>query len=174
MATQPLAFSRAELTAIVFKAGRGAGLPLGHAEDLGRALGRHGGAAAFDALLRSLKAPWTEIEMHRDGTTLTIAKARAIQALCHVPEALHSGVTRVTLRDLDEPTLIDCYLHGTSVATTREGADWHFALSETASQASGGMPRADQIASLDEYAANTYVPATDASRSGAGQGADQD
>ncbi|MEL6688746.1 MAG: hypothetical protein AAFP28_00385 [Pseudomonadota bacterium] len=174
MASEPLSFSRAELTALLFKAGRGAGLPLAHAEDLGRAVGRYGDEAAFDAALRSLAAPWSAIDLQMDGTQITIKNARAIQALGHVPEALEAGAEQVTLCSLDEPALIACFLQGFDVAAQQDGAHWHFRKGQAAPLVTAKPPRADQIESLEAYAARTYVPASATSRSGAGQGADQD
>lgn len=174
MAAEPLTYSRAELTALLFKAGRGAGLPLGHAEDLGRAVGRHGGKAAFAAALRSLSKSWQGVELELNHSQLRIIDARAIQALPHVIEALQAGMSDVVLRNLDEPDLIPCYLAGKHISAVAEGTTWRFTQGDAQPEPTQEAPSQAQMAALETFAAKTYVPASATSRSGAGQGADQD
>ncbi|MEM1233154.1 MAG: hypothetical protein AAGH70_03425 [Pseudomonadota bacterium] len=175
MAAEPLIWSRSELTALLLKAGRGAGMPLAHAEDMARAVGRRGDGRAVEAVLQGLGKPWVSMAMEVVGNRISISNARAVQALPHVVEALSSGFDAAVLLDLDEPCLLAAYLHGTGLGAKAEGAHWHVKRGAAAPDA--GEPRpitAHQVARLETFAARTYVPASATSRDGAGQGADQD
>lgn len=150
-------------------------MPLAHAEDMARAVGRHGHGDAMDAVLRGLETPWAAVRMEMESGCLTIRDARAVQALPHVVEALRGGCTAAVLVDLDEPCLLPVYLHGTGLGALSERGLWRVAHgAPSAAQTDVHPVTADQIARLEVYAARTYVPASATSRDGAGQGADQD
>ncbi|MEM7631432.1 MAG: hypothetical protein AAF227_05350 [Pseudomonadota bacterium] len=189
MAAQSLRYSRAELTALLLKAGRGAGIPLAHAEDLARAVGRHGHGAAFAEALAALNIPWTDIKWETGRGWLRIRNAHSIQALPHMVEALRGGGYRsVIIEGLDHPALVPCYLAGEKIdghppKAPEEGPlSWRFTKGGPSKIITRSSVRMDDqsgiaphvIAGLEALAARTYVPASDTSRGGAGQGADQD
>ncbi|MEM1373946.1 MAG: hypothetical protein AAGF78_06150 [Pseudomonadota bacterium] len=175
MAAEPLNWSRAELSALLLKAGRGAGFPLAHAEDMARAVGRYGDGRAMEAVLRALGTPWTALAMKVTERRLIIESACAVQALPHVVDALTSGCEEALLRGLDEPCLLAAYLHGTDFAGHPMGEHWRVAQGPATLAVPAPQPiTPEQIAELEIFAARTYVPASLTSREGAGQGADQD
>ncbi|MEM9583362.1 MAG: hypothetical protein AAGA08_09630 [Pseudomonadota bacterium] len=172
----------AEMQALLLKAGRGAGLPLGHAQDL----------SALAPLLMSdpqllAMAVAALDSAHRparlEGTDehAVVEAAEVLMAGPVVVDALVAGAKRVVLHNMDWPLLLWPYLahaqvvYGQCVALTAEGKGTVMitpASRDTLDTFPPPGPVPDVIMQrLNGFAAKTYVPATEASRAaGAGAG----
>ncbi|MEO0485616.1 MAG: DUF3726 domain-containing protein [Pseudomonadota bacterium] len=170
-----LDLSRSELRALLLRAARGAGLPLGHAEDWSRAVSMFGDEAALTALADALEAGWPG---PCDPTSAESAKA--LSALPPAVDALGAGAGRVVMRGVDYPALLAPYLdmerlgRGIHAVATVDGPDTHLTLGapQPAVSRPQRMLMPQQLYDrLNTLAHRTYVPATAASRAGAGAGA---
>ena len=168
-----VSLTRAELFAVLLRAARGVGVPLGHAEDLAHAVSDHGDANAIATASSALDRGWAPPRFEQDEG-LSFAHARAIAALPIALDALQSGMPWVKLLDLDEPALAPAYLDRAAASQTGEfvmEGDTIVAGSRTAySLRDRPEVSAAYWDKLTQLAARTYVPATDASRQGAGAG----
>ncbi|MEM8592205.1 MAG: hypothetical protein AAGF13_06725 [Pseudomonadota bacterium] len=174
MAPDALSFARSEIYGLLLRAARGAGIPEGHSEDFAAALSAHGTTEALSAASRALRAGWSlPVFEERDGG-LHFPNAQAFAALPTALDALRAGVIEVVLYNLDEPKLLGPYLaHVGGFQAHASGETWILGV--------GNPPQLDHadrvdlpeglIQCLNEFAAKTYVPATQASRAGAGAGA---
>ncbi len=168
-----------EIGGMVMKAARGAGVPLGHCEDLAAASVFLAATdpARLNAVMDALSGPFENAQTSEDGTTMICANARAVMAGPAAIDALRCGAEKIILQNIDAPRVVVamCGALGLSVQHKFEGTDMHVSL---ASDGAVVQPTAqavtvsellwDQLAAL---AAKTYVPATEASRlSGAGAG----
>jgi hypothetical protein len=167
-----------EIGGMVLKAARGAGVPLGHCEDLAAAAVYLAGTdpGRLGAVLDALAGPYKVADAQWSTVVLDCPNARMIMAGPVAADALAAGVERVVLRDLDVPRLMLalCAARGLVVDHHFKGADLHLVLTQ------GIPPRptaqaatvSDQLwIQLSDLASKTYVPATEASRlSGAGAG----
>ncbi|MEM6408991.1 MAG: hypothetical protein AAF700_11305 [Pseudomonadota bacterium] len=174
--------SGAELQALLLKAGLGAGLPLGHAQDLSVLATK----LASDPQLLAMAAAALDGPHYRvrlDGTDehVVVEQGGALMTGPILIDALVAGAKRAVLHRIDWPLLLWPML-----AHAREVYGLHVSL-ETASrgtvtitvgEADGldalGAPQSvplDVIERLTGFAAKTYVPASETSRrSGAGAG----
>jgi len=172
----------AELQALLLKAGIGAELPLGHAEDL----------SALAPLLMSdpqllamaaaaLDGPHIAPRVEGTEDHVVIEQGSTLMAGPAVVDALVCGATRVILHNSDWPLLLwpilaqagRVYEVRCKVASAAKGT-----VTITAADADGldpfGPPQPvphDVMERLKVFAARTYVPASEASRvAGAGAG----
>lgn len=166
--------SRAELKAHVLRAGRGAGLPLAQAEDVALVAADLVAAGGATELPGALQGPFGRIDF---------ARARVALAGPAAIDLAGAGAT-VPIADADAPQLLVALVRqarraGLAVALTAHGNGWRLApCADPVVEAAPGMGPvevSDEVwEALDVLARRTYVPATDASRQGAGQGSDGD
>jgi|UPI0005951F6B hypothetical protein len=156
--------SMSEVSGLVLKAARGAGLPLGHAEDL----------AAATADLTAVEMGLTQLLTALNRAQVGCAYA-APCAIDRVTAGLGSAVVKAPKCPLVWDALVThAARSGLNVSITWSGAD--ATLVDTAQPASprprGPVDIDDTLwAALSTLAAKTYVPATEASRlAGAGAG----
>ncbi|MCO4848769.1 MAG: DUF3726 domain-containing protein [Yoonia sp.] len=168
-----------EISGMVMKAARGAGIPLGHCEDMALAAGYLAATdpVRLDCIEAALTGPHTPVAAVWTDHTLQIAAARAAMAGPVAVDALRSGYDNVVLKDLDAPRLVLALFAGQGICVSH-----HFAGADlTISRDDGPTPPAPMAAAvtvsghlwtyLGDLAARTYVRATDASRlAGAGAG----
>ncbi len=162
-----------EIGSMVQKAARGAGIPLGQAEDLGRiAIYLAGTGGDVSAVTRALQEPSTTVDMiwSSDIVSVTSGPAALIGAI--IRDAFAMGYDTAVLADLDHAPLVDAFLAECGVALKWDGRT--LTRSDTTVQQPACKPVAIPAADWDiwgAYAAKTYVPETDASRlAGAGAG----
>lgn len=178
MAAGSLSVSRAEVRALLLRAARGAGFPLGHCEDIARAFAEFG-TDEFDHLAASLERGWAATQIDNEEIYV-FREARALVVLPMACDILEAGVARVRLVDLDCPDLVgpmlasDGWCRRKTVFAETEGED----IILTHDTATPKPPRRERLVmsnfayqQLSALAARTYVPTTEASRSGAGAGA---
>lgn len=172
--------SLTEIEAMILKAARGAGMPLGHAEDFAVA-GRFLAAtrpAQLDAIGTALGADFAPAKLQND--CLIDDAATAISAPLAIDTML-CGVAKIRLQGVDAPALFHAYLavacheRGLQVDVLHNGRTITLTASsevEVLRAKSAAVEVSDEIWTVwDSYAANTYVPATEASRlAGAGAG----
>ncbi|RLJ51719.1 hypothetical protein BCF46_1934 [Litoreibacter meonggei] len=173
--------SVAEMQALFLKAGLGAKLPLGNAQDFS------GMTALFmsDPKLFAMAAAALEgvhRPVHFEGTTehMVIDDARIAMAAPAVTDAFVCGATRVVLHDLDWPQLLWPILvwaqqvYGVTLGIHRPDGRTVMILKTEQGLKPLGDPQAVPLvplAQLEQLAAKTLVPSSDASRmSGAGAG----
>ncbi|MCY4180716.1 MAG: hypothetical protein OXD48_10695 [Litoreibacter sp.] len=174
--------SGAELQALLLKAGLGAGLPLGHAQDLS-ALAK---LLASDPQLIAMAAaalvgPHYRARLEGTEEHVVVEKANILMTGPVLIDALVAGAKRAVLYQIDWPLLLWPMLshahevYGLTVsleAATRETVT--ITVGETSGLDKIGPPQpvpVDVIERLQAFAAKTYVPASEASRaSGAGAG----
>ncbi|MFT5065698.1 MAG: hypothetical protein ACJAXK_002221 [Yoonia sp.] len=168
-----------EISGMVMKAARGAGIPLGHCEDLALAAGFLAATdpVRLDCLQVALAAPHFPVSAEWVDKTLWIADARAAMAGPAAIDALRVGCDAVVLMGLDAPRLvlalfagqgvcINHHFDGPNLIVTRDDGPLPAVPMAAAVTVSGHL-----WAYLNDFAARTYVPATDASRlAGAGAG----
>ena len=167
-----------EISGMVLKAARGAGVPLGYCEDLAAAAGYM--AATDAASLMCLRevlidAPITPV-IQKTGTSIRIEKGAICETAPLCADALRTDVTEVTVVNCAAPQLVFalCAVAGVGVVHQFNGTD----LILTPASDAPAMPRAGSVTVSDQLwvflsdlAAKTYVPATEASRlAGAGAG----
>ena len=169
--------SRNEIAAMATSAARGAGIVLGHAEDFGPVVAHMAAhnPSGLSCLAAVLECPSRPIAMRSDGDGLLIAKAQVIFAAPIAIDMIKSGVKRVQLSDLDAPALLAAYCEAAGGIVCSQNGD----LYEVSPLVVSAPPNAVQATEfpdeiwgiLSGFAAQTYVPASEASRlSGAGAG----
>jgi len=163
-----------EIQGMVLKAARGAGVPLGIAEDWSAVAGHLVQNAALPDYLAAL----AQVHTPANGVwfasgDLAIADARALMAGPAALDALAGETKRAALKDLDSPKLLECLVAPTTTALVADEG-MHFLMPEKAAPVTvtGPLDVDPTIwAALDAFAQKTYVPATEASRlKGAGAG----
>ena len=168
-----------EIGGMVMKAARGAGVPLGHCEDM--ALAAEYLAATdpvrLDCIEQALAGRHAPVAVVWTDTTLRIDAARAAMAGPVAVDALRAGYDVVVLKDVDAPRLVLALFAGQRVCINHSFAGTDLIISRN-----DGPPPAIPMAAavtvsghlwayLGDLAALTFVPATDASRlAGAGAG----
>lgn len=162
-----------EVGAMVAKAARGAGFPVGQAEDLGRVavyLAASGGdCRLISAALQEEPAP---VDVNWGTEAISVNAGPAILIGPIVCDAFALGCTRAKLADAEQVLLICAYLAQAGIAATVQGAE----VMRDAQGLEPGAPGPVEIADEDwaiwaDLAARTYVPESDASRAaGAGAG----
>ncbi len=174
--------SLAELQALLLKAGIGAGLPLGHAEDFsGLADLLASDPQLFAMAVAALDGPHAPAHMEGTDAHVVIGRSCVLMTGPVVIDALLAGATRVILHRIDWPLLLWPMLsRAEQVYGVRFGLVSGAKGSVIVEIAERGMldgfgdvqPVPVQILEkLKAYAARTYVPASEASRAaGAGAG----
>lgn len=172
--------ARAEAWALVLKAGRGAGVPTGQAEDLAHAM-MHAPVPAWAEIQSALTDP-LETQLPQDGEQLVFASTRVVM---DGPSAIDAALlgSEVYLGAPDAPLILLMMCQNAERATTKrfeylfddEGGVLLRLSGETAQAeetAIGHIEIPDQVwGFLNILAAKTYVPESAASRaSGAGAG----
>lgn len=168
-----------EISGMALKAARGAGVPLGHCEDIAVAVAY---LAATDpvrltCLLDALQGPHAPARADWADNALQIDAACAAMAGPVAVDALRAGCEKVVLCDLDAPRLVLALF-----AAQRLCVDHVFNGDDLILRMGAGplvaIPAAQAVTvpstlwtALSDLAAQTYVPATAASRlAGAGAG----
>ena len=174
--------SRAELQALLLKAGIGAGLPLGHAEDFsGLADLLASDPQLFAMAIAALDGPHHPAHVEGTEEHVVITQARVLMAGPVVIDALRAGAARVVLHRIDWPLLLWPMLYrAQQVYEVRfglvSGAKGSVTVEMAKRQALDAFGEAQPVPvqimeMLKQLAARTYVPASAASRSaGAGAG----
>ena len=166
-----------EIGGMVLKAARGAGIPLGHCDDM--AIAAIYLAATdpirLDCVIDALSGEHAPCSIVVDNDEACIQGARAAMAGPAAVDAINAGLRTVVFRDLDAPRIVLALIaaHRLRVDHRFEGGD----LIVNALAGNAPMPpghghitvSAALWNGLGAFAANTYVPASDASRrAGAG------
>ena len=164
-----------EIAALAVKAARGAGLPLGHAEDIGRAAVFLAHWGELDILITALEGEHV-VRLPEDGR---VRNARAAMIGPTAIDLVQAGEGTVTLRDVDAPRLINALVEASPAGVVVSEADGELILALDASRPVEDVPSHEGpvdvpqpvVDALGALAARTYVPATEASRlAGAGAG----
>jgi hypothetical protein len=165
-----------EIQGMVLKAARGAGVPLGHGEDLaavaaGLALAE-GGLAELVAVLAG---PHEVVPPVVGGEKLIFANARAILAGPLALDAVQAGTDQAELRGLDAPLILKALADGRGNCGVEFQGDKVVVMRiepQPLRQIEGPIEvNPDIWAVLERYSRKTFVPASEASRlAGAGAG----
>lgn len=162
-----------EVEGMVQKAARGAGIPIGQAEDLSRVAGylvATGGQVA--PITDALREPLTPVDVQWGDTEITVSSGSAAMIGPIVRDAFKMGCNRATLHDIAQAPLIAAFLATGGIAQKWAGPV--VCVSDTSVLKPDcqpvAIPQSDwQIWSA--LAAKTYVPQSEASRlAGAGAG----
>ena len=164
---------------MVLKAARGAGLPLGHCEDIAAAAVYLAATdpARLTCLDAALAGPFDAVAATVKDNEMRCASARAAMAGPAAIDAVRAGVAQVRLCDLDAPRLVLALFgaHRVAVDHAYDGADL---IVTPARRDAPAAPLVGHVTvpsivweNLRNLADETYVPASDASRiAGAGAG----
>ncbi|SFS20324.1 Protein of unknown function [Yoonia litorea] len=162
-----------EVGGIVLKAGRGAGLPLGQAEDLAAVatylLGISGKAKVItNALQEPISEP--QIDWQDDRVVVQAGSASMIAPI--IRDAFLMGYDSATLSDLSHVWLVGAALANDRIALQWDGLHLSRSDTEVLRPKTGPVSiPADDWDVWSALAAKTYVPESDASRlAGAGAG----
>ena len=167
--------ARNEVEAMALKAARGAGAPLGHAEDFARAAGAMAmaDAAALDSLSNALDGPF---EVDASGIPLRLV-GPCMMVMPLAIDALRSGEAEVLLPGAHPPALVQAYIRVAAqdfdIALEISGEKLRLgAVQPPAALPAKAVAVPDAIWRIwDALAAKTYVPETESSRlAGAGAG----
>lgn len=166
-----------EIAGIALKAARGAGVPLGHAEDFSRAVNMLACGHDVDGLRQASAAlddPHGSPQLSTKADPVEIAQATAIMAMPVACDLLQTGARKVVLKNCAELRLAQAYCAGMGATADQEGADIVVTAQNDKTKRDFAGPCAvpDEIwAVFASYAAKTFVPETEESRlSGAGAG----
>jgi hypothetical protein len=162
-----------EIGGLAQKAARGAGIPLGQAEDLGRiAIYLAATSGNVSAITRALQEPAVAVDFSWTNKVVTVNAGPAALIGAIIRDAFAMGYDTAVLADLDHAALVGAFLAESGVALKWDGP--MLTRSDTTVLEAVCKPVAIPAADWDvwgTYAAKTYVPETDASRlSGAGAG----
>ncbi len=168
-----------EINGMILKAARGAGIPSGHCEDLAAAAAYIAATdpAALAIFPDVLAANHTTPTFNVDGDTMQISGPCVALSGPMAVDAIRAGFREVRLINVEAPIVVFALFAtlNTAVAHRFDGAD----LLLTATDAPPSPPITHTTVTvseqlwqkLNDYAAKTYVPASDASRlAGAGAG----
>ena len=162
-----------EVGGMVEKAARGAGIPLGQAEDLGRTaiyLASTGGDVS--AVTRALQEEHTTVDMNWSSDTVLVTSGPVALIGPMIRDAFAMGYDTAVIADIDHATLVGAFLAENGVALRWDGRT--LTRSDTSVLTLTCKPVTIPAAAWTvwgDYAAKTYVPETDASRlAGAGAG----
>lgn len=174
--------SVAEVQALLTKAGLGAKLPLGCAQDFaGMSALFMSDPKLFGMAAAALEGPHGPVRLEGTQEHLVIEQARAAMATPAIWDAFQCGAKRVVLRDFDWPHLLwpillrAEQLYGVQLAfDVVDSGTIMISVSGKGPMKSPGPPQAVPLVPLgrlEALAARTFVPATEASRvAGAGAG----
>lgn len=167
-----------EISGMVLKAARGAGVPLGHCEDLALAAGYIAATdpVMLDGLPEVLAQDMGNPVVANDGDMLKIGPASVVMVAPIVLDALRSGMAEVVVIAPKDPHVIFalCAAQQVGLSHRFDGAN----LIITASDQQPAPPACEPATvaqstwdGLNVLAFKTYVPASEASRlAGAGAG----
>ena len=168
-----------EISGMVLKAARGAGVPLGHCEDLAAAAGyiaaTDPGALGVFATILGASHDVPTCTSHGDTTTISTGSIAMAGPLA--VDAIDAGAREVRLCDVSAPTLVFALfaVRRCAVAHRFDGTD--LIVTKTPGAAPPAPIVGPAVVSgqlwqiLADFAAKTYVPASEASRmAGAGAG----
>jgi hypothetical protein len=174
--------SHNEVVTLALKAARGAGAPLGHAEDFAAAVGVLAATTPdqIGAVSCALKSPVARPQPVFEGTRMRLSPVHVIMAGPLLADAFLTGLAQATLVAVDAPALLAAYLSGIAqhchVVLDMQGDSVILTRVDTPTAAPTMRPGPLDIADTDwafweSLAARTYVPASAASRlAGAGAG----
>ena len=162
-----------EIGGMAQKAARGACIPLGQAEDLGRvAIYLASTGADIRPITRALEEPYTPLALEWGADAVIAQSGQAALVAPAIRDAFAMGYDAARLADPSHAPLVGAFLAEGGVALRWDGLE--LTRSDTTVLPGTCMPV--EIPDADwsvwaRYAANTYVPETDASRlAGAGAG----
>lgn len=162
-----------EIGSMVQKAARGAGIPLGQAEDLGRiAIYLAGTGGDVSAVTRALQEPARTVDMNWSSDVVLVSSGPAALICAIIRDAFAMGYDTAVLVDLDHAPLVDASLAENGVALEWNGRTLTRSDTSVLQPACKPViiPDADW-AVWEAYAEKTYVAETEASRmTGAGAG----
>jgi hypothetical protein len=162
-----------EVGGMVQKAARGAGIPLGQAEDLGRiAIYLASTSKVVTAITNALQEDPSNVDVVWGKDAITVKSGPAALLGPIIRDAFAMGCSTATLADLDHAPLIAAYLADGGIALTWDGKTLE------RSDTTVIKPTCNPVAIPDvdwsiwaALAANTYVPQSEESRlAGAGAG----
>lgn len=168
-----------EINAMVLKAARGAGIPLGHCEDLAAAAAYIAATdpAALAVFPDVLAADHSNPAIKTDADTMQITCVSIAMSGPMAVDAIRAGFREVTLIDAQAPivafalfatlgTAVTHRFHGTDLVLMKTGQAPAATITHTSVTVSEQLWQ-----KLTDYAAKTYVPTSAASRlAGAGAG----
>jgi hypothetical protein len=165
--------SLGEIGSMVQKAARGAGIPLGQAEDLGRiAIYIAGTKGDVSLITQALQEPLDSADVRWNAGSIQIEAGAAAIIGPIVRDAFHMGVEKAVLADRSQAPLIIAILGQSGIATI-----FNDGTIERAAPATPLTPKGPAAVPKDDWsiwqtlAAKTHVPQSDASRAiGAGAG----
>ena len=104
--------NRTEVEALALKAARGAGVPLGHAEDFARAVGFLLATSPdrSSEVAGGLLGPHEPVQCRIDGQLLRIATTRVALAAPVIIDALLTDFSSIVAQNVDAPTLLEAAL----------------------------------------------------------------
>lgn len=166
--------SQNEIAAIVQKAARGAGAPPGQAEDLSRvALHLVRSGAGLDCVVAALREPQSPLNVQWDSGCIKVRSGPAYMVAPVVRDAFLGGVGSARLDNPAQAPLIHAALAEAGITVIGGDGDLMRAKQPPPLATVTGpvdIPN-DQWAVLEQFAARTFVPESDASRiAGAGAG----
>jgi hypothetical protein len=160
-----------EVGGMVQKAARGACIPLGQAEDLGRvAVYLAATGSGVTAITNALQERYAPLAL--DWDTVTVLSGQAALVAPAIRDAFMMGYDSAELADITHAPLVGAFLGQSGIALRWEGL--RLTRSDTTVLSAACKPVTippEDWAIWSNLAANTYVPETDASRlAGAGAG----
>lgn len=162
-----------EVESIVQKAARGAGIPLGQAEDLGRVAQYLAGTGGDLALITTaLKEPLVPVDVEWGVHALEIHAGAVALVGPVVRDAFHMGINLAVLPQPDHAALVGAYLVQGGIGVSVDDCRVSRKVDVTPKTPRGPVEIADPLWQVwAALAARTYVPESDASRTaGAGAG----
>ena len=162
-----------EISAIVYKAARGAGIPLGQAEDLGRVAAYLAGTGGDVRLIgTALNEPQTPVDVQWASDAIDVRSGPVALIGPIVRDALHMGVERAMLVDSEHAALVTVFVVQSGVPVVCQGNTLmrNEKAQRKTPQGPVDIPKA-VWREWAQFAARTYVPESDTSRAiGAGAG----
>lgn len=162
-----------EIGGMVQKAARGAGIPLGQAEDLGRvAVYMAGTGGSISAVTSALKENPATVDIRWNSDAVAVSSGHAALVGPIIRDAFAMGYDTAVLADLNHAPLVGAFLAESGVALRWDGC----VLTRSDTSVLEIRCKPVKIPAVDwaiwgDYAAKTYVPETEASRlGGAGAG----
>lgn len=162
-----------EVGSMVQKAALGAGIPLGQAEDLGRvAIYLAGTDGDLEIIVNALTEPQGPLDLKWDSHRIHILTGPVSLASSVIRDAFAMGVDTAVLEDAAHVPLVAAVLTHAGVAVSVSGTTLTRAGVATVQTPRGPVDVPDDVWRVwTGWAAKTYVPESDASRTaGAGAG----
>lgn len=160
-----------ELDALVQKAARGAGLPVGHAQDMGHLAAYMGvKGKPFNVMLVALQAPLTPLAVVWMKDAINFEQGHPVLIAVATRDAFEAGTRQARFQDDQQMLLVGPLLASAGIKTTINQRTIKVTGTQFDEPAKGPVDIDDDLwDGFADLAAKTYVPATDASRlAGAG------